>query len=73
MATTRFTPDVATLASTRVVVGVGTSSRGQLARRTALALAERLGKEAVVLPCGHGGFIQEAREFADTPRRVLAS
>jgi hypothetical protein len=37
IATTRFMPDIAALAAstTRVVVGVGTSSGGQLAHRTA--------------------------------------
>jgi hypothetical protein len=74
-ATTRFEPDIAALAAstTRVVVGLGASSRGQLAHRTALALAERLGTAAIEFPGGHGGFIQEPREFADTLRQVLAS
>jgi pimeloyl-ACP methyl ester carboxylesterase len=74
-ATTRFVPDITTLAasSTRVVVGVGTTSRGQLAHRTGLALAERLGIQAIEFPGGHGGFIQEPREFADMLRTVLAT
>ena len=74
-ATTRFMPDIAALAAstTRVVVGVGTSSGGQLAHRTALALAERLCTQAIEFPGGHGGFIQEPGEFADTLRKVLAS
>ncbi len=74
-ATTRFVPDIAALAAstTRVVVAVGTSSRGQLAHRTALALADQLGMEAIEFPGGHGGFIQEPRNFADTLRKVLAS
>ena len=74
-ATTRFVPDLAALAAspTRVVVGVGSSSRGQLAHRTALALAERLGTVAIEFPGGHGGFIQDPRAFADTLRKTLAS
>ncbi len=74
-ATTRFVPDIAALAgsSTRVVVGVGSSSRGQLAHRTALALAEQLGMRAIEFPGGHGGFIEQPREFANMLRKVLAN
>jgi pimeloyl-ACP methyl ester carboxylesterase len=75
VATTRFVPDTAALAAstTRVVVGVGASSGGQLAHRTADALAERLGVQAVEFPGGHGGFSLQPREFADALRKVLAS
>jgi clorobiocin/coumermycin A biosynthesis protein CloN7/CouN7 len=68
-------PDIAALAAstTRVVVGVGTTSSGQLAHRTALALAERLGRQAIEFPGGHGGFIEEPREFANMLRKVLAT
>ena len=75
MATTRFVPDTAALATstTRVVVGVGASSGGQLAHRTALALAERLGVEAIEFPGGHGGFTLQPQEFADALRKVLGN
>ena len=75
MATTRFVPDTAALAAstTRVVVGVGASSGGQLAHRTALALAERLGVEAIEFPGGHGGFTLQPQEFAEALRKVLGS
>lgn len=74
-ATTRFVPDLAALvaSTTRVVVGVGATSGGQLAHRTARAFAERLGTEAIEFPGGHGGFIQEPHQFADVLRRVLAN
>jgi pimeloyl-ACP methyl ester carboxylesterase len=73
-ATTRFVPDSAALlaSTTRVVIGIGASADVQLAQRTALALAERLGVAPVEFPCGHGGFIAHPREFADVLRNVLA-
>jgi clorobiocin biosynthesis protein CloN7 len=57
--TTRFRPDIEALrtASTRIVVAVGATSKGQLANRTAIALAERLGTTAVEFPGDHGGFV----------------
>jgi pimeloyl-ACP methyl ester carboxylesterase len=72
-ATTRFVPDIAALAAstTRVVVGVGASSGGQLAHRTALALAERLDRQAIEFPGGHAGFTLQPQEFTDALRRVL--
>jgi hypothetical protein len=56
-----------------VVVCIGASSRGPLAHRTALALAERLGIEAVELPGGHRGSIQEPLESGDVLRKVLTT
>ncbi len=44
-------------ASTRIVVAGGTTSKGQLANRTAVALAERLGTTVVDFPGDHGGFV----------------
>jgi pimeloyl-ACP methyl ester carboxylesterase len=71
-ATTRFLPDVAALAAsaTRVVVGIGATADVQLAQRTALALAERLGVAPVEFPGGHTGFVEHPQEFADVLRNV---
>jgi pimeloyl-ACP methyl ester carboxylesterase len=57
--TTHFRPDLAVLraAPARIVVGVGAASEGQLARRCAVALADRLGTPAVEFPGGHAGFV----------------
>jgi pimeloyl-ACP methyl ester carboxylesterase len=49
--------DALRAAPTRIVVGVGAESEGQLARRGGEAVAHRLGLEPVILPGGHGGFL----------------
>jgi pimeloyl-ACP methyl ester carboxylesterase len=56
---THYEPDFEALraSSTRIVVGVGAESAGQLACRAGEAVAERLGLEAVAFPGGHGGFL----------------
>jgi pimeloyl-ACP methyl ester carboxylesterase len=68
-----YVPDVAALraGSARVVVGVGETSAGQLAYRTAVALAARLGPPPVTFPGGHGGFGSHPGEFAEILHRVL--
>jgi pimeloyl-ACP methyl ester carboxylesterase len=72
---TGYQPDVAALAaaSTRIVVGVGAGSKGQLANRTALALADRLGTPVVEFPGDHGGFVFHPQEFAAVLDRVIGS
>ena len=69
-----YVPDFAALqnAPSRVVVAGGTASRGELAQRTAAALAERLGTPLVEFPGGHGGFASDAEEFAAVLRRTLS-
>jgi len=57
--------------STRIVPGVGEESRGELANEGGLALAKRLGTQAVVFPGAHGGFESHAPEFATKLREVL--
>jgi clorobiocin biosynthesis protein CloN7 len=71
---TLYEPDIAALraARTRVVVAVGTTSRGQYPQRTAAALAERLGTALVGFPGGHTGFVSDASGFAAVLRRSLA-
>ena len=49
--------DALRAASTRVVIGVGTTSADGLAGRGGLAVAERLGIPAVTFPGGHDGFL----------------
>jgi pimeloyl-ACP methyl ester carboxylesterase len=70
-----YEPDVAALRAgpVRVVVGVGESSVGQTAYRTAVALAEKLGRPPVVFPGDHGGYGPRAPDFAATLDRVLRS
>jgi pimeloyl-ACP methyl ester carboxylesterase len=71
----RYEPDFDSLrgASTRIVVAGGAESVGTFPYRAALAVAERLGTEAVIFPSHHGGFGQrgEPDAFAATLRRVL--
>jgi pimeloyl-ACP methyl ester carboxylesterase len=44
-------------ASTRIVIGAGAESEGELAHRAAVAVAERLGTKPVTFPSNHGGFL----------------
>ena len=76
-----YEPDVDALraASTRIVIGVGAESEGQLARRGGEAVADRLGLEPVIFPSGHGGFLGneyghpgDPDGFAAKLREVLA-
>lgn len=55
--TYRYDLDALQAARTRVVVGVGEETGDAFTGRTARALAERLGDQAVVFPSHHGGFI----------------
>jgi pimeloyl-ACP methyl ester carboxylesterase len=71
--------DALRAASTRIVIGVGADSEGEMARRAGEAIAERLGTQAVIFPSGHGGFLGgeygqqggDPEGFAATLRRVL--
>ena len=78
---TSFEPDFDALraASTRIVIGAGAESEGQLACRGGFAAAERLGTTPVIFPGGHGGFLGgeygqpgEPDAFAAKLREVLA-
>ena len=53
-----YEPDFDALraASTRIVMAAGAESEGELANRSAFAVAERLGTEPVIFPSDHGGF-----------------
>jgi pimeloyl-ACP methyl ester carboxylesterase len=65
-------------ASTRVVIGVGTTSGQMIAGRAGLAVAERLGTSPVTFPGGHDGFLGgeyggmgEPDAFAATLHKIL--
>jgi pimeloyl-ACP methyl ester carboxylesterase len=77
----QYRPDVDRLhaASTRIVVGVGVDSDGELAHRGGRAVADLLGTTVVEFPGGHGGFLGgeygqagEPAAFAERLRDVLA-
>lgn len=67
-------PDLDALrrATPRIVVGAGRTSEGQLANRTAVALASELGSDLVLFSGDHGGFAGEPVAFAAELRKVLA-
>ena len=69
-----YVPDVDALrnASTRIVSAAGETSGEQAARRSALALAERLGNRVAYLPGAHGGWGSDPQEFAERLHEVLA-
>jgi pimeloyl-ACP methyl ester carboxylesterase len=71
---TRYQPPIEALRSgpARVVVGVGATSGAEMARRSADALAERLGQTAIPFPGEHGGFMSDPPAFATAIREVLA-
>ncbi|MET7466400.1 alpha/beta hydrolase [Nonomuraea sp. NPDC005501] len=79
---THHVPDFEALraAPTRVVIGVGAESEGELAHRAGLAVAERLGTKPVTFPSHHGGFLDgtmgmkgDPDGFAATLREVLTA
>jgi pimeloyl-ACP methyl ester carboxylesterase len=70
---TRYQPPVDALRSgPRVVIAVGAASHGEMARRSADALADRLGQTATAFPGDHGGFMFDPPAFAEAIRTVLA-
>jgi len=71
---TLYQPDFSALqaAPAPVMVAGGTTSKGEFARRAAVALAEHLGTPLIDFPGGHTGFASESKEFAAVLRRTLA-
>jgi pimeloyl-ACP methyl ester carboxylesterase len=67
-------PDLDALraARPRIVVAAGRTSAGQLANRTAVALADALGTAPALFAGDHGGFAHEPETFAVELRKVLA-
>jgi pimeloyl-ACP methyl ester carboxylesterase len=79
---TTYEPDFDALkrAPTRVVIGIGDTSNGELAQRGGEAAAERLGIGVTRFPGGHGGFLGgeygqtgEPEAFAARLREVLTA
>jgi pimeloyl-ACP methyl ester carboxylesterase len=70
-----YAPDLDALRKmpTPLVIGVGTTSEGQFAYRTAMLLAEQLGVRPVVFPGDHGGMMGMPEEFTARLQEVLAS
>ena len=71
--TTHFRPDVGALRAgrTRIVVGIGRDSAGQLCDRSSRALADALGLEPTLFPGDHIGFADDAVAFEPVLRSVL--
>ncbi len=68
-----YVPDFDALrnASMRIVSAAGETSGEQAARRSAVALAERLGIPVTYLPGAHGGWGSDPEEFAERLHEVL--
>lgn len=67
----RFLPDVEALRRSRIVVGIGTDSAGQLCDRACRVLASDLGVEPVPFPGGHTGFADDPAGFAPALKPYL--
>lgn len=72
--------DALRAASTQIVLAVGAESVGEIAHRAGVAVAERLGREPVIFPSHHDGFLGgeygmtgEPDAFAATLRQVLSA
>ncbi|WP_307844622.1 alpha/beta fold hydrolase [Actinotalea solisilvae] len=72
--TSQWRPDVERLRAlgSRVVVGIGEASAGQLCDRASRALAAALGTSPTLFPGDHLGFLEEPVPFAARLREVLA-
>ncbi|MEU5877414.1 alpha/beta hydrolase [Spirillospora sp. NPDC047279] len=66
-------PDIAALrgGTAKVAIAVGAEAKGEIAHRSAEALAERLGTEVVGFPGDHGGFAQDPEAFTAALRRAV--
>lgn len=64
--------DALRAASTRIVIGAGAESEGEMAHRAALAVAERLGTDPVIFPSHHGGFLGGEFGYAGEPDAFAA-
>jgi pimeloyl-ACP methyl ester carboxylesterase len=69
VAVTAYQPDAGALvaAPTRIVIAVGEESAGTVTARTAEATAALLGRQAVVFPSHHGGFLGGEFGYAGQP------
>jgi pimeloyl-ACP methyl ester carboxylesterase len=71
--TAGWVPDLDALraAPTRLVIGIGDTSAGQLCDRASRALAAELKIEPTLFPGGHGGFMENPARFAKRLREVI--
>ena len=71
--TTHYRPDVEALraAPARIVVAAGTTLKGQLAHRSAVTLADRLGTPIVEFPGDHAGFVTLPEQCGQVLDQVL--
>ncbi len=71
---THYEPDFDALgkASTRIIMGAGAESEGEMANRGAHAVAERLGQQTVIFPSHHGGFLGGEHGWAGDPDAFAA-
>jgi pimeloyl-ACP methyl ester carboxylesterase len=71
--TDAWLPDLDALQSvrTRIVIGIGAESGGQVCDRISRALAGSLGIEPVMFTGDHTGFVDHAAAFADQLREIL--
>jgi pimeloyl-ACP methyl ester carboxylesterase len=71
--TAYFRPDVEALRAggTRIVIGIGQNSAGQVCDRASRELARQLGIEPVIFNGGHTGFTEDAAAFATRLREVI--
>src|SRR5262249_51622961 len=72
-ATIGYVPDISALraASSRIAIGAGDTSAGQMPHLAALALAEHLGITPVGFPGDHQGFSTHPGPFAETVHKAL--
>ncbi|ACQ81510.1 alpha/beta hydrolase fold protein [Beutenbergia cavernae DSM 12333] len=75
LGTTAWRPDLDVLrsAATRIVIGIGADSAGQLCDRASRALGSELGLEPTIFPGDHTGFVDDPAAFAERLRGVLAA
>ncbi|MGV9615725.1 alpha/beta fold hydrolase [Nocardia xishanensis] len=73
LGTVGWRPDLDTLrtSATRIIIGIGADSAGQLCDRSSRALAAALGLTPTLFPGDHTGFIGETSAFATYLRGVL--
>ena len=74
IAATHYEPDFDALraSSARIVIAAGAESEGELANRSAHAVAERLGGRPVIFPSHHGGFLGGEYGWAGEPEAFAA-
>jgi pimeloyl-ACP methyl ester carboxylesterase len=65
--------DALRAAPTRIVIGAGAESEGEMAHRAGVAVAQRLGTQPVIFPSHHGGFLGPEFGYAGDPDAFAAT